>query len=117
MGLTYAQLRIIGPRASDELELLVDTGSLYTWIQKKNLEKLGVSPVGKRKFRTIEGRELVRQIGETVMELSGEKATRIVVFAEEGDAQVLGADSLEGLAFEVDPTTKRLKKVEAFVAY
>ena len=47
----------------------------------------------------------------------GEKATRLVVFGEENDAQVLGTEALEGLGFEVDPTTKHLKKVEAFIAY
>jgi len=52
-----------------------------------------------------------------VVESSGEKATRIVVFAMEGDAQVLGVDSLEGLGLEVDPTSKQLKKVESFLAY
>jgi len=117
MGLTYAQIKLIGPRANDELELLVDTGSLYTWIPKKVLETIGISPMGRREFRTIEGRDIARDVGEAVMELSGERATRIVVFAEEGDAQVLGADSLEGLGLEVDPTTKRLKKVETFIAF
>jgi predicted aspartyl protease len=52
-----------------------------------------------------------------VIESSGEKATRIVVYADERDAQVLGVDSLEGLGLEVDPTSKRLKKVESFIAY
>ena len=30
---------------------------------------------------------------------------------------VLGVEALEGLGFEVDPVTKQLKKVEAFIAY
>ena len=50
-------------------------------------------------------------------ELAGERATRIVVFAEKGDAAVLGVDSLEGLGFEVDPVGKKLKKLESIAAY
>jgi len=43
-------------------------------------------------------------------------ATRIVVFAESEDAEVLGVDALEGLRLEVDPVTKQLRKVEALLA-
>ncbi|MEM0024609.1 MAG: hypothetical protein QXF90_08080 [Thermofilaceae archaeon] len=43
-------------------------------------------------------------------------ATRIVVFAESEDAEVLGVDALEGLRLEVDPVTKQLGKVEALLA-
>ncbi len=117
MGLTYAQVRVTGSKASEELQLLVDTGSLYTWIHGRVLDNLGASGLGERRFRTIEGRDITRRVGEAVIESSGERATRIVVFAEEGDAQVMGADSLEGLGLELDPTTRRLKKVEAFIAY
>jgi clan AA aspartic protease len=117
MGMTYAEVRISGSKSRDELRLLVDTGSLYTWIEKEILDRVGASKLGNRKFKTIEGREIERQVGEAVVESTGEKATRIVVFAMEGDAQVLGVDSLEGLGLEVDPTSKRLKKVESVLAY
>ena len=99
-----------------EVELLVDTGSTYTWIRRERLEKLGIKPMTKWKFKTIDGRVIKRDIGEVVMECLGEKATRIVVFAEEGDAEVLGLDALEGLRLEVDPVTRQLKKVEALLA-
>lgn len=78
---------------------------------------MGVSDLGTLKFTSIEGRDIERQVGEAVIESSGEKATRIVVYADERDAQVLGVDSLEGLGLEVDPTSKRLKKVESLIAY
>ena len=62
------------------------------------------------KFRTIEGREILRDIGEAKFDLNGEKATRIVVFAERGDIAVLGVDSLEGLGFEIEPSNKQVEK-------
>jgi len=116
MGLTL-KLRMSGSEASEEVELTVDTGSTYTWVAESKLRVIGAKSLGKRNFRTIEGREIVRNVGEAVLEFGGEEATRIVVFAEPGDAEVLGVDSLEGLGLEVDPTTRRLKKVEAFIAY
>ena len=116
LGLTYAKINVAGEKGSEQLELLVDTGSVFTWIPADVLRKLGVKSTGKRRFRTIEGRGIDRIVGEFVLELLGKRATTIAVFAEKGDASVLGAYSLEGLGFEVDPTTKQLKKVEAFIA-
>ena len=117
MGLTSARVIIKREGARAEKELLVDTGSIYTWVAESTLSKLHVRPSGKRNFRTIEGRELVREVGEAVLEFAGESATRIVVFARLGDVEAMGADALEGLGLEVDPTTKTLRRVEAFAAY
>lgn len=65
---------------------------------------------------TIDGRLLERRVGEAVVEHGGERATTMVVFAEEGDAQVLGVHALEGLGREVDPIAQRLRKAEALLA-
>jgi len=73
----------------------VDTGSTYTWIWRKRLEGIGLKPFTRWKFRTI-----IREIGEAVLECLEERATRIVVFAEEGEAEVLGVNALEGLRLE-----------------
>jgi len=47
---------------------------------------------------------------------ASERATRIVVFAEKGDAEVMGIDTLEGLGLEIDPVTKQLRKAESLLA-
>lgn len=101
---------------SEQVELLVGTGSTYTWVSKETLTRLNVKAETTRKFRTIDGRLLERKIGEVIMEHMNEKATRMVVFAEEGDAAVLGVDALEGLGLEVDPIAKQLKKAEVLLA-
>ncbi|WP_245534168.1 hypothetical protein [Thermofilum pendens] len=97
-------------------ELLVDTGSMYTWIEGGRLRGLGIEPTGRRVFGTIGGRVVEREIGEAVIGCMGERATCIVVFAREGDAEVLGVTALENLALEVDPTTKQFRRVEAVPA-
>ena len=117
MGMTYAQVLLNGPKDEKKLELLVDTGSLLTWVSEGTLAAIGVRPTGTRKFRTIDGRELIRNIGEAVFEVMGERATTIIVFANPTDAEVLGVVSLEQLGLEVDPTTKELRKTEVFAAY
>ena len=118
LGHTSARVTLRSPDLSkaEQIELLVDTGSTYTWVSSAMLERLGVKTRTVRRFKTIDGRLLNRKIGEVIIEYMDEKATRIVVFAEKGDAEVLGVDALEGLGLEVDPITKQLRKSEALLA-
>ena len=101
---------------TEHVALLVDTGSTYTWVSSVLLEKLGIEAKTVRKFKTIDGRLLERKVGEVIIEYMDEKATRMVVFAEKDDGEVLGVDALEGLGLEVDPITKQLRKAEALLA-
>ncbi len=119
MGHTHAVVKLcnkIDTSKCINIRLLIDTGSTYTWINAKRLKEIYVEPTGKRRFKTIEGRIIEREIGEAVIEYMGEKATCIVVFGNEGDAEVLGLTALENLGLEVDPITRELRKVEAILA-
>lgn len=116
MGHTNVKVKVYGPKGSEEVELLVDTGSTYSWVSRAVLEKLGVEPMKPWNFRTIEGRIVSREIGEAVIQYDGEKATTVVVFGEEKDSKVLGVYALEGLRLEVDPLTNKIKKSEALLA-
>ncbi len=118
MGHMYAEVTVYSKDSSrsKKLRLLVDTGSTYTWIGKGILRGLSVEPLREREFRTVEGRKPKRQIGEALIEVNGEKATTIVVFAEREDESVLGVYALEGLGLELDPTSNKLKKVKAILA-
>jgi len=116
-AMTYVKIRVAGPKAASEVAVVADTGSTFTWIPAEILSKVGVLPASRRRFKTIEGREIERPVAEAKLEVMGESTTTIVVFGEKGDAMVLGAYSLEGLGLLVDPVTKELRKVEAFIAY
>ena len=54
---------------SEEVELLVDTGSTYSWISASVLDSLGILPKAAKDFKTIEGRIVKRNIGEVLVEL------------------------------------------------
>lgn len=117
MGMTYAEVRIMGPLGETSLPLVVDTDSLLTWVSRDRIAVIGIRPKGVRRIRTIDGSEVDREMGEVLMEVMGEKTTRLVVLAEPGDAEVLGADSLDSLGLEVDPATRAIRKIEVFAAY
>lgn len=119
MGHTTAAVKICNPQDGTkcvETELIVDTGITYTWIKRERLEAIGVKPSKARKFRTMEGKTIEREVGEAVIECLGERAMSIVVFAERDDVEVMGVVALESLALEVDPVTQQLKKAESLLA-
>jgi predicted aspartyl protease len=119
VGHTTALVRVCNPQDRArclDLELIVDAGSTYTWIRRERLESIGVRPSGTRRFRTIEGRAVEREIGEAVIECLGERAIRLVMFAGRDDVEVMGVEALEGLGLEVDPVTRQLKRSESMLA-
>lgn len=98
------------------LETIVDTGSTYSWVSKKDLAKIGVKPLRKMKFKTIKGEIIEREVGYLFIEWNEELAPTIVVFAEENDQVVIGLHALESLGLEVDPITRQVRKSEALLA-
>ena len=119
MGETYIIVKIRKSPEDEnfeELKLLVDTGATYSWIDKKILEKLGIKPVRKKKFKTISSTIVERDIGYAFIDYDNEAAPTVVVFAEEGDAQVFGLHGMESLDLEIDPVTRQIRKSEALLA-
>ncbi len=96
--------------------MIVDTGSFLTWVQEEVLTRLGHRPSEVRHFRSIEGGPIDRPVCEARIECEGRQASTFVVFAQPGDAQVLGAYGLEGLGLEVDPSSRALKAVDVYLA-
>jgi len=113
MGDTYAEVKLIGNGKQISQRLLVDTGATYSWIRANTLKKLGVKLTRVKKFETIEGKFIHKKIGFVEVECMGEKAPTVVVFATKNDSEVLGLHALEGLALEVDPINRKLKKSRA----
>src|SRR3990167_8625600 len=90
-------------------KLLVDTGSEYTWIPGGKLEKIGVDREKKDlHFVMANGEVVTRSVGFAILRVNQNFTIDEVVFAEPGDLALLGARTLEGLNFTVDPARKRL---------
>ena len=89
--------------------VMVDTGSELTWISERHLAEIGVEPEKKnRRFIMANGQEITRSIGFAIIRVGEEFTTDEIVFAQEGDLQLLGARTLEGLNVKVDSRNKRL---------
>lgn len=89
--------------------LLVDTGSDYTWLPAKVLEKLGVERVKKDvSFVMANGQSITRTVGYVIIHCDRFQTVDEVVFAEPGDLSLLGARTLEGFNAAVDSKKKKL---------
>jgi predicted aspartyl protease len=90
-------------------KLLVDTGSEYTWISAKTLEKLGIQREKKDlEFVMANGTRITRSVGFAIIHVGDRFTVDEVVFGEEGDLLLLGARTLEGLNLTVDSRLKKL---------
>ena len=94
---------VVVPRA------LVDTGSEYTWIPAKTLEKIGVNREKKDlEFTMANGQTITRSVGFAILRVDKHFTIDEVVFGEPGDMTLLGARTLEGLSLVVDSRKKKL---------
>lgn len=89
-------------------DVMVDTGSEYTWVPRKVLAALGIPVERVLQFVTADGRVIARELGYAVVHAGGARTADEVVFAEPGDMTLLGAHSIEGMNLRVDLRTKQL---------
>jgi predicted aspartyl protease len=90
-------------------QVLVDTGSEYTWIGTKTLEDIGVQREKKDlQFVMANGTQITRSVGFAIIYVDDAFTVDEIVFAEPGDLLLLGARTLEGLNLTVDSRLKKL---------
>ncbi|HBH04695.1 MAG TPA: hypothetical protein DDZ42_22735 [Candidatus Rokubacteria bacterium] len=111
MGTFFAEVQLAAPARAgrrETVKLLVDSGSMYTWVSATVLRDLGVQPTERRRVVTIEGRTTERGAAEILITLEGRTLHTLCLFGEPGDLEVLGAYALEGFGLAIDPIQRRL---------
>ncbi len=113
MGTFYTKCKIENPtdrtRSVVIRKLLVDTGSDYTWVPERVLERIGVQREKKDvPFVLANGPQVTRSVGFAIIRLDKFFTIDEVVFAEPADLLLLGARTLEGLNLTIDPALKEL---------
>ena len=94
------------------IEALVDTGATYTVVPRDVLERLGITPQFRRRFRVADGRVVELDMAWAIVRAEGQMAYTACVFGEPGMDALLGAVTLEELGLGVDPVNRRLVPVE-----
>jgi len=120
MGLFNVDCKVEHPTKPNKAEivadLLVDTGSEFTWIDVAVLKRLGIEVRKTVQLRMANGQIITRPVGFAVLRVEQSLTVDEVIFARKGDLQLLGARSLEGLNLVVDPKNKRLVPGEPGIA-
>ena len=92
-------------------DVVVDTGATVSAIPLKVVKQLGIEFPVKRRFVLATGQTVVRRVGSAWIEVDGRKASDDIISITRG-TPLLSVRALEGLGLEVDPRTKRLRKLE-----
>ena len=88
--------------------VLVDTGTVLSWVPAALLESLGIERYSTWQFRQADGTVIERWVGPALVHVAGKRTIDDLVFGEPGDLVLLGSRTLGGLNFRVEPVTKRL---------
>ena len=113
MGTFYVKCKIETPvdrtRSAIITKVPVDTGSEFSWVSGRTLERIGIRREKKDiAFVLANGQQVTRSVGFAIIRLDKYFTVDEVVFAEKGDLALLGARTLEGLTLAVDPRKKKL---------
>jgi len=114
VGFVHVKVAVAGLAASApsrDVELLVDTGALFSMLPASILESLGVARSEKMEFETAGGQVITREVGYAWFRHNGRKALSPVIFGEESDKSLLGVVTLETLRMEVDPVRNEIRPV------
>jgi len=89
-------------RSTPPIEVMVDTGSEVSWLPKKELLDIGITPRGKKRFAMANNQLIERDFGYAILSSEGYSTIDEVVFAEDSDMLLLGVRTIEGFSVMVD---------------
>ncbi len=119
MGLTVLAIEVGNPAApeiTENVEFLIDSGTIYSVVPTPILERLGIRPLMQQEFRLADGSKIVRKKGVAVFKQGERAGGADVIFGEEGDSNLLGAFTLEALGLSLDPLRRELKPLPMILA-
>jgi predicted aspartyl protease len=111
VGLTVLSLDVANPAdpaGREPVDFLVDSGAVYSFVPRDVLTRLGIAPHSRQRFRLADGSTIERDRGDAIFFYKNQRGAAPVIFAEQGDATLLGAVTLESLGFVLDAVRRDL---------
>ena len=111
MGLTVLEVEVGNPANPEDtrlVELLIDSGAIYSVIPTPLLEDLGILPLAEQEFRLADGSKITRRKGIALFKYGDRIGGADVIFGEPEDSTLLGAFTLEALGLALDPLRREL---------
>jgi clan AA aspartic protease len=119
MGLTSLTVEVgnpAAPKTTEKIELLVDSGAIYSVVPQRILKKLGIKPLAIEEFRLADGSKIRRKKGIALFRYGERAGGADVIFGQTGDSRLLGALTLEALGLSLDPLRRELKPLPMVLA-
>ena len=92
--------------------MLVDSGALNSVVPAPILDRLGIRPLSEQTFRRANGDLIRRRRGGAAFRYRERIGVADVVFGEPGDANLLGATTLESLGLGLNPIRRELVELQ-----
>jgi predicted aspartyl protease len=121
MGVFYADCSVQNTADRDKSasvkQLIVETGSEFTWLPENILTEIGVSvQKPNQKFVRANGQVITRDVGYAILRTDGFETVDEIVLGQPGDLNLLDSRTLEGFGAVVDPGSKQLVAAGPYLA-
>ena len=116
MGTTHVTVMVRNPAEPErtwEGLFLVDTGAIDCLVPGKHLREIGLMPKAQRTYELADGSETKMDITTGEIEFMGEIVGSTIIIGPDHAEPILGVTALESVGIEVDPRTRRLKRLPA----
>ena len=94
----------------EDVDVTVDTAYDYTTLPREMLQRLTGTVSGEAISEMADGRQVPPETGWARVRLEGQEVYTPVIFAQEGEASLLGVVTLEEARLEIWPETPILPK-------
>jgi clan AA aspartic protease len=116
MGLIHVPValrRVEGGGHAYEASFLVDTGATDSMAPARELERLGIEPVGRKAYELADGRIQEYVFGFARLEFMGEVTAGRILFGPDDIEPLLGVTALESAGITIDPNRHTLGRLPA----
>jgi len=114
MGETNVTVRLHGSKGYKDVEMLVDTGALYTKVAPSLARELGITPNEVIEVKLADGSSGEASLADAVVEYGPSKRA-VTVLVGPGDKLLLGVTTLEALRLKVNPVDGTLEPAPPYL--
>ena len=92
----------------ESVDALVDTGASYSLFPRSMLERLGIAILERYGFELADRSIVEYDVGEALLRVNSRVRTASVMFGDDDDQPLIGANALQEFLLLVDPVAEEL---------
>ena len=109
MGISYVEGTVRGPKGTERVKFLIDSGAMYSLLPDAVWRRIGLSPSRDEQFSLADGTAISRPVSESHFSLADREGHAPVILGDPDDPEaLLGVVTLENLGLVFDPFHRTL---------